>query len=95
MSKVPNFASNLKYWRLINKLVFGKDVCCPNCGRLLTENYRVGYLWCSHCRKKYRATAWKGSWLYGMKLKPRQLFILLLVLANQEKYRGDNPQGSS
>ena len=29
------------------------------------------------CRKKYRPTSYQASWLYGMKLSPRQLFILL------------------
>ena len=77
MSKLPKFASNLKYWRLINKLVFGETVCCPACSTSLQENYQRGYLWCPVCRRKYRSTPYRGSWLYGMKLKPKQLFILL------------------
>lgn len=77
MSKLPNFASNKKYWLLINRLVFGTDVICPQCRQALQERYVRRYLWCGSCRRKYRATAYKGSWLYGMKLKPRQLFILL------------------
>jgi transposase-like protein len=77
MNKLPKFAGNLKYWRILNKLVFGDAVGCPDCSRSLAENYRRKYLWCKWCRKKYRATTYKGSWLYGMKLSPRQLFILL------------------
>ena len=77
MYKVSKFASNKKYWLIINKLVFGDSVSCPGCGSALRENYKQKYLWCSLCRKKYRATAYRGSWLYGMKLQPRQLFILL------------------
>jgi len=50
---------------------------CPQCKNTLHENYLLRYLWCKLCRKKYRATAWKGSWLYGMKLSPNQLFKLL------------------
>lgn len=76
MSKVPNFASNKKCWLLINRLVFGDEVCCPQCHQTLQEKYRCRYLWCSFCRKKYRATSYKGGWLYGMKISPRQLFIL-------------------
>ena len=77
MSTIPNFASNKKYWLLINKVVFGEEVCCPQCRQALQEIYIHRYLWCRTCRKKYRATSYKGSWLYGMKIHPRQLFILL------------------
>lgn len=77
MSKIPKFASNKKYWLLINRLVFGEDIACPQCRQTLRESYIQKYLWCSTCRRKYRATAYGGSWLYGMKLSPRQLFILL------------------
>lgn len=37
MSNIPNFASNKKCWRLINKLVFGEEVSCPLCGCELQE----------------------------------------------------------
>jgi transposase-like protein len=77
MSKLPKFASNKKCWRILNNLAFGPEVPCPSCAARLQENYRAGYLWCRLCRKKYRPTAYKGSWLYGMKLRPRQLFVLL------------------
>lgn len=77
MSKLPNLAGNLKCWRKLDKLVFGDSVSCPGCGSSLKENYQSGYLWCGSCRKKYRPTAHRGSWLYGMKLKPGQLFMLL------------------
>lgn len=77
MSKLPKIASNLKCWRLLNNIVFGNDVTCPRCRNRLSENYQSGYLWCRACRKKYRPTAYRGSWLYGMKLTPRQLFLLL------------------
>lgn len=77
MSKLPKFSSNKKYWRTLNRLVFGSACQCPGCGTALRERYVRKYLWCAQCRKKYRATAYKGSWLYGMKLKPRQLFVLL------------------
>ena len=77
MYKVPKFASNKKYWLLINRLVFGADIICPSCNMQLQEKYILRYLWCGGCRRKYRATAWNGSWLYGMKISSRQLFILL------------------
>jgi hypothetical protein len=50
----------------------------------LQERYVRKYLWCKTCRKKYRATAYKGSWLYGTKLKPRQLFALLWAWQNRK-----------
>lgn len=77
MSTIPKFASNKKCWQQLNKLVFGDSVSCPKCSHTLQENYLRKYLWCEVCRKKYRATAYRGSWLYGMKISPRQLFILL------------------
>lgn len=77
MNTLPTFASNKKYWLLINRLVFGTDVVCPQCLQALQERYIRRYLWCMVCRRKYRATAWNGSWLYGMKLTPKQLFVLL------------------
>lgn len=77
MYTLPNIAGNLKCWRLLNRLAFGDSVSCPACQAGLSENYQGGYLWCRGCRRKYRATAYRASWLYGMKLSPRQLFLLL------------------
>lgn len=77
MNTLPTFASNKKCWLLINRLVFGVDTICPRCRGALQERYVRQYLWCSICRRKYRATAYNGSWLYSMKLKPRQLFVLI------------------
>lgn len=39
MYTVPKFASNKKYWLLINRLVFGDEVACPQCSQALQENY--------------------------------------------------------
>lgn len=77
MSNIPNIPSNKKCWMIINRLVFGDNVCCPKCQAMLQEKYTRRYLWCRECRKKYRATSYRGGWLFGMKLSPRQLFILL------------------
>jgi transposase-like protein len=84
MSKLPVFYSNKKYWQILNKLMFTEHVICPSCGIQLQANYQSGYLWCKSCRKKYRPTAHKSSWLYGCKLKPRQLFILLWCWQNRK-----------
>ena len=84
MSKLPKFAGNLKYWRILNKLVFGDSLSCPTCRHSLAENYQSGYLWCRTCRQKYRPTAYRASWLYGMKLSPRQLFVLLWCWQNRK-----------
>jgi hypothetical protein len=61
MSKLPKFSSNKKYWMHLNRLVFGESCQCPSCSRVLQERYVGKYLWCPVCRKKYRATAWRGS----------------------------------
>lgn len=77
MNKLPKFSSNKKCWMVLNRLVFGSECQCPDCEYALRERYVRKYLWCRYCRKKYRATAYRGSWLYGMKLQPKQLFVLL------------------
>jgi len=77
MSKLPDIPGNKKCWLVLNRIVFGDSVGCPGCNSTLQEHYKQRYCWCSTCRRKYRATAHKGSWLYGMKLQPRQLFLLL------------------
>lgn len=84
MLKLPNFSSNKKCWMILNKLVFGPDTCCPVCKQALRPSYQSRYLWCSHCRRKYRFGSFKGSWLYGMKLTPRQLFILIWCWQNKK-----------
>lgn len=84
MSNLPNLAGNLKCWRKLNKLVFGGSVSCPGCASSLKENYQSGYLWCTDCRRKYRPTAYRGSWLYGLKLKPRQFFLLVWAWQNKK-----------
>lgn len=77
MSNVPNIPSHKKCWQTLNRLVFGDSVSCPQCSEPLHENYTQKYLWCRYDRKKYRPTSYRGSWLYGTKLSPRQLFMLL------------------
>ena len=52
MSTIPKFASNKKYWQILNKLVFGDEVSCPRCHAGLHENYCNKYLWRKLCRKK-------------------------------------------
>lgn len=69
---------------ILNNLVFGAERQCPVCKQELRPRYVRKYLWCGVCRRKYRPTAYKGSWLYGMKLKPRQLFVLLWCWQNKK-----------
>lgn len=77
MSKLPDIPGNKKCWLTLNRIVFGNNVLCPGCGRPLREQYKQGYCWCKFCRRKYRPTSHRASWLYGTKLKPRQLFLLI------------------
>lgn len=84
MNKLPKFSSNKKYWMLLNKLAFGDEVVCPICKQAMQLNYSNRYCWCPACRKKYRPTAHKGSWLYGMKLQPKQFFVLLWCWQNRK-----------
>jgi transposase-like protein len=68
----------------LNRLAFGDNISCPSCQRKLADSYKNKYLWCKYCRKKYRPTAYRGSWLYGMKLSSRQLFVLLWCWQNKK-----------
>lgn len=77
MSNLPNIPSNKKCWQYLNIIVFGNTLRCPGCNHGLVEKYQRKYLWCRQCRKKYRPTSYRSSWLYGMKITPRQLFLLL------------------
>lgn len=77
MSKLPSFPSNKRAWNILVTLVFGVAGKCPLCTLRLKERYDKRYLWCRKCRKKFRPTSYKSSWLYGMKISPRQLFILI------------------
>jgi hypothetical protein len=86
MKIIPKFHSNKKYWRIFNKLVFGEACLCPICNTKLKENYERRYLWCNKCRKKYRATAYKASWLYGLKISFRLLFILIWCWQNKQSF---------
>ena len=87
MSTIPKFASNKKYWQILNKLVFGDEVSCPRCHKGLHENYCNKYLWRKLCRKKYRPTSYQASWLYGMKLSPRQLCSSYSTASKQNAQR--------
>ncbi len=84
MSKLPKFSSNKKYWTILNNLVFGSGCQCPVCSHEMQQRYVRKYLWCPGCRKKYRPTSYRGSWLYGMKLTPKQLFVLLWAWQNRK-----------
>ena len=77
MRKTSNAISDFKCWKMLNALAFYDDLNCPSCQAHMRENYANRYVWCRLCRKKYRATAHSIRWLYGMKLTPRQFFIML------------------
>jgi len=84
MKIIPQWRTNLKYWRVFNQIVFGKYLSCPKCGHIsMKENYESRYLWCGHCRTKHRYSAHRGSFLYGCKLQPIQLYQLLWCFVKQ------------
>jgi transposase-like protein len=84
MKIIPKWCSNLKYWRVFNVIVFGKSLACPGCGAAhMQANYQAGYLWCKACRSKHRYSAHRGSFLYGCKLQPVQLYQLIWCFINK------------
>ena len=84
MNKLPKFHSNKKYFCTLTSLVFGGSVSCPTCNKSMSLNYKNRYVWCGVCRKKYSPTSYKSSWLYGMKLSYKQLFVLLWCWQNKK-----------
>jgi len=84
MKIIPKWYSNLKCWRTFNRLVFGKELSCPRCGSVrMKENFERRYLWCKDCRSKHRYSAHRGSFLYGCKLQPLQLYQLIWCFINR------------
>jgi transposase-like protein len=84
MKSIPNFSSNLTYWRGFNRLVFGTDLLCPHCNSAMLENYRLRYLWCSICRKKYRYSSYRVGLFYSTKLSSKQLYQLIWCYLNKK-----------
>ena len=89
MKSIPKFASNLTYWRGFNKLVFGIELKCPKCklhnkDNPMKENYKLRYLWCSICRRKYRYSSYSSGLFYGTKLTPKQLYQLTWCYINKK-----------
>ena len=75
---IPKWHSNIKYWRVFNATIFGKNLTCPKCNNeTMAENYRGRYLWCRRCRTKHRYSSYHSSLLYGCKLQPTQLYKLI------------------
>ena len=84
MKIIPKWYSNIKYWRVFNRVAFGKYLACPKCGSIdMSENYNSRYVWCKYCRTKHRYSAHKGTFLYGCKLQPIQLYQLLWCFVNK------------
>jgi Transposase and inactivated derivatives len=78
MKIIPKWHTNIKYWRSLNTLIFGKRLTCPRCGSIeMKENYDGRYVWCKQCRSKHRYSSHKVSFLYGCKLQPKQLYQLI------------------
>jgi len=81
---IPVWCSNIKYWRIFNGIVFGRHLSCPRCGLVgMKENYQKKYLWCSGCRRKWRYSAFRGTFVYGTKLSPKKLYQVLWCYLNR------------
>jgi len=61
----------------LRKIIFGKKVTCPDCGRQMYVQTLVrNKVWrCSKCRNKFSITSL--SWLKGMKIPFRHLWCLI------------------
>jgi transposase-like protein len=49
----------------------------------MKENYQKKYLWCNGCRRKWRYSAARGTFLYGTKLCPKKLYQLVWCYLNR------------
>jgi transposase-like protein len=64
-------------WKQLKKIVFGKMVKCPDCGRssYVKEIQRHKMYRCTKCHNRFSVT--NMNWLKGMKISGRHLWILI------------------
>lgn len=74
LSQIPSEKQALKE---LKKIVFGKKVTCPNCGKKIhVLEIEKNKRWrCRKCRNKFSITS--VNWLKGMKISVRHLWCLI------------------
>jgi len=81
MHILTDIPSNAKIKSIIRKMIFGNRIYCPHC-----KSYEVRKIscrfHCKKCRKKFSILS--GSWLAGMKITYRQMWILLACWQNKK-----------
>lgn len=74
MSILEGIPSDAKILAMVRRATFGERSHCPRCGT--THVRRSERRWrCPKCRRPFSLTS--VSWLRGMKIKPRQFWLLL------------------
>ena len=73
MTSITLLSSERDCRTLIEKMVLGQKVKCPECTNPLARG--AGYYWCKTCRRKLRLKA--TTWFRGSKLAYREIVLLL------------------
>ena len=80
LSQIPG---ERQIWLQLRKLVFGKTVKCPDCGRqaYVKELQRNKMFRCTKCHNRFSVT--NMNWLKGMKISGKQLWALIWCWQNK------------
>lgn len=70
-------------WKQLKKIIFGKTVKCPDCGRqsYVKEIQRHKMYRCNKCHNRFSVTSM--NWLKGMKISGRHLWALIWCWQNK------------
>jgi len=70
-------------WKQLKKVVFGKNVRCPDCGRqAYVKEIQRHKMWrCTKCHNRFSVT--NMNWLKGMKISGRHLWALIWCWQNK------------
>jgi len=74
LSQIPQ---ERQIWKQLKKLVFGKSIHCPDCGRqAYVQELKRHRMWrCTKCHNRFSVT--NANWLKGMKISGRHLWALI------------------
>lgn len=74
LSQIPG---ETQVWKSLKKIVFGKTIKCPDCGRAAyVKEIQRHRMWrCSKCHNRFSVT--NMNWLKGIKISGRHLWLLI------------------
>lgn len=80
LSQIP---SEKQIWKKLRAIVFGKKICCPDCGRQAhVQELQKNKMWrCTKCHNRFSVT--NANWLKGMKISGKHLWALIWCWQNK------------